>query len=85
MNRVSLYKSLLSASQFAANGLKRAVRRGIDVAVAGKGEDRLSEGNGLVVEGMSKIVSHVRSIFVESPWNLSFVSCSPEIVVAEIA
>lgn len=57
----------------------------MNVAVCGKCEDGLSEGNGLIVEGVSVEVGEVFSVLIESAWDLAFIGGSPEVVVADIA
>ena len=75
---------LVVGSKFAADGLEGAVAGTFLVAVGGKGEYAVGEGDCVVLEGASVVVGNGASVLAQFPGNVVLVGCSPEVVIPEI-
>lgn len=68
-------------SKRAAERFERTIGRRCNIAVSRQSEDGLSEGYGLIVEGVNIVISHMDSSLIQSSWDL-LVNGSPEIIAS---
>ena len=64
--------------------MEGAVAGTLLVAVGGKGEYAVGEGDGVVLEGASVVVGNGAAVLAQFSGDVVLVGCSPEVVVPEI-